>query len=197
MGKKLKELAGDVSENQLASTVKESAQQIWLAGLGAFAKAQEEGGKVFEALVKEGENIQSRTRRMTDERIAQVAGKAAGTWDRLEQVFEDRVARALGSLGVPSKQDIDRLSRRVVELSAAVQALTEAKALPKAAARAAKPVAPATDSVAAGLEEKVPTSKPATARAAPRRAAAKPAALKAPPPVTPAEVLNTIPQTGE
>ncbi|MEF8754412.1 MAG: phasin family protein [Accumulibacter sp.] len=197
MGKKLRELAGDVGENQLASTVKESAQQIWLAGLGAFAKAQEEGGKVFEALVKEGESIQSRTRKMTDERIAQVAGKAAGTWDRLEQVFEDRVARALGSLGVPSKQDIERLSRRVVELSAAVQALTEGKAPPKAAARAAKPVAPATDSVAAGLEEKVPTSKPATARAAPRRAAAKPTAVKAAPPVTPADVLNTIPQTGE
>ena len=79
MGKKLRELAGGVSENQLASTVKESAQQIWLAGLGAFAKAQEEGGKVFDALVKEGESIQSKTRKMTDERIAQVAGKAAGT----------------------------------------------------------------------------------------------------------------------
>jgi hypothetical protein len=76
MGKKLKELAGGVSENQLASTVKESAQQIWLAGLGAFAKAQEEGGKVFDALVKEGESIQSKTRKITDERIAQVAGKA-------------------------------------------------------------------------------------------------------------------------
>ncbi len=197
MGKKLKELAGDVSENQLASTVKESAQQIWLAGLGAFAKAQEEGGKVFEALVKEGENIQSRTRRMTDERIAQVAGKAAGTWDRLEQVFEDRVARALGSLGVPSKQDIDRLSRRVVELSAAVQALTEAKSPPKAAARAARPAALATDSAAVEPPAKAPASKPAAVRAAPRRAAAKPAALKAAPPVTPAEVLNTIPQTGE
>ena len=128
MGKKLKELAGSVSENQLASTVKESAQQIWLAGLGAFAKAQEEGGKVFDALVKEGESIQSKTRQMTDERIAQVAGKAAGTWDRLEQVFEDRVARALGSLGVPSKQNIDRLAKRVVELSAAVQPLSGAKA---------------------------------------------------------------------
>ncbi|MCM8614010.1 phasin family protein [Accumulibacter sp.] len=197
MGRKLKELAGDVSENQLASTVKESAQQIWLAGLGAFAKAQEEGGKVFEALVKEGESIQSRTRKMTDERIAQVAGKAAGTWDRLEQVFEDRVARALGSLGVPSKQDIERLSRRVVELSAAVQALTEGKAAPKAAARAARPTAPATDSAVAGLEEKAPASKPATVRAAPRRAAAKPTTAKAPPPVTPADVLNTIPQTGE
>jgi polyhydroxyalkanoate synthesis regulator phasin len=88
---------------------------------------------VFEALVKEGESIQSKTRKMTDERIAQVAGKAAGTWDRLEQVFEDRVARALGSLGVPSKQDIERLSQRVVELSAAVQALTEGKAAAKPA----------------------------------------------------------------
>jgi poly(hydroxyalkanoate) granule-associated protein len=115
MGKKLKELAGDVNENQLASTVKESAQQIWLAGLGAFAKAQEEGGKVFDALVKEGESIQSKTRKMTDEKIARWPARQRGTWDRLEQVFEDRVARALGSLGVPSKQDIDRLSKRVVE----------------------------------------------------------------------------------
>ena len=161
MGKKLKELAGGVSENQLASTVKESAQQIWLAGLGAFAKAQEEGGKVFDALVKEGESIQSRTRKMTDERIAQVAGKAAGTWDRLEQVFEDRVARALGSLGVPSKQDIERLSRRVVELSAAVQALTEGKAPPKATARAARPATQEAAGTAVEPAEKAPASKPA------------------------------------
>ena len=140
MGKKLKALAGGLTENQLAMTVKDSAQQIWLAGLGAFAKAQEEGGKVFEALVKEGETIQARTRKLTDEKIAVVAGKAAGTWDRLEQVFEDRVARALGSLGVPSKKDIDKLSKRVVELTAVVQGLTEAKAAPKAAAKpAAKP----------------------------------------------------------
>lgn len=185
MGKKLKELAGDVTESQLASTVKESAQQIWLAGLGAFAKAQEEGGKVFDALVKEGESIQSKTRKMTDERIAQVAGKAAGTWDRLEQVFEDRVARALGSLGVPSKQDIDRLSKRVVDLSAAVQALTEGKAAPKIAV---KPVAKEDPAPVESAE-----SKPAVAKPAARRStAAKPV-----PPVTPADVLNTLPKTGD
>ena len=183
MGKKLKELAGSVTENQLASTVKESAQQIWLAGLGAFAKAQEEGGKVFDALVKEGESIQSRTRKITDERIAQVAGKAAGTWDRLEQVFEDRVARALGSLGVPSKQDIDQLSKRVVELSAAVQALTEGKASVKAEATPEEQ----DESPAAETPAKPSTRKPAA-----RTAAAKPV-----PPVTPADVLNTIPQAGE
>ena len=187
MGKKLKELAGSMTDNQLASTVKESAQQIWLAGLGAFAKAQEEGGKVFEALVREGESIQFKTRKMTDERIAQVAGKAAGTWDRLEQVFEDRVARALGSLGVPSKQDIDRLSKRVVDLSAAVQALTEGKAVPKAAA---KPAVKAASTTTEAAVTKPAVAKPAAARPAVR----KPAAAKSVPPVTPADVLNTLPQ---
>ncbi|HNC51287.1 MAG TPA: phasin family protein [Accumulibacter sp.] len=180
MGRKLKELAGSVTENQLAATVKESAQQIWLAGLGAFAKAQEEGGKVFDALVREGESIQAKTRKMTDERIAQVAGKAAGTWDRLEQVFEDRVARALGSLGVPSKQDIDRLSKRVVDLSAAVQALTEGKAVPRVVAKATKPAA----------EETSLADEPVSAKPAVRRTAA----AKKAPPVTPADVLSTLPQ---
>ena len=54
MAKKLNALAGSVTDNQLTSTIKESTQQIWLAGLGAYAKAQEEGGKIFEALVQEG-----------------------------------------------------------------------------------------------------------------------------------------------
>ncbi|MEF8702570.1 MAG: phasin family protein [Candidatus Accumulibacter sp. UW26] len=185
MGKKLKELAGEASENQLASTVRESAHQIWLAGLGAFAKAQEEGGKVFEALVREGESIQSKTRQVTDERLAQAAGKAAGTWDRLEQVFEDRVARALGSLGVPSKQDIERLSQRVVELSVAVQTLTEGKA-------AAKAVPQEEDEAADPGAEPVPAKL--AAKAVTRRTRARPAAARV---VTPADVLNTLPQTGE
>ena len=191
MGKKLKELAGDVTENQLAATVKDSAQQIWLAGLGAFAKAQEEGGKVFDALVKEGESIQSKTRKVTDQKLAEVAGKATGTWDRLEQVFEDRVARALGSLGVPSKQDIDSLSKRVVELSAAVQALTDGKpATRPAAPKTALKTATKTVENAAGA---VAAARPATRKPTVRKAAAAKSAA----PVTPADVLNTLPKSGE
>jgi poly(hydroxyalkanoate) granule-associated protein len=198
MGKKLKALAGGLTENQLAVTVKESAQQIWLAGLGAFAKAQEEGNKVFDALVKEGETIQSKTRKMTDEKIAQVAGRAAGTWDRLEQVFEDRVARSLGSLGVPSKKDIEKLSKRVADLTAVVQALTEERAKPVAkpavAKAPAKPVAkPAVKSAAKPVAKAA--VKPVV-RKAPAKPAAKPAAkpvgLKAVPAVTPADVLKNI-----
>lgn len=133
-----------LSENkQLANTIKDSTQQIWLAGLGAFSKAQEEGGKVFDALVKEGETLQHKTRQLADDRIAAVAGRAADTWDRLEQVFEDRVARALGSLGVPSKKEIDTLSKRVADLTAAVQTLAQAQAKAPAPKRASAPKASA------------------------------------------------------
>jgi poly(hydroxyalkanoate) granule-associated protein len=125
MPKRLKELAAEASENQFAAKVKESANQIWLAGLGAFAKAQQEGAKMFESLVAEGEKVQERTRTAADERLAEVRAKAAGTWDKLEQVFEDRVARALHSLSVPSRKDIDVLSKRVAELTAITKKMSE------------------------------------------------------------------------
>jgi poly(hydroxyalkanoate) granule-associated protein len=125
MAKKLKALVGD-SDEKLVATIKESANQIWLAGLGAFAKAQAEGGKVFEALVEEGEAIQNRAKKTADEKITEVRSKATGTWDKLEQVFEDRVARALHSLSVPTKHDIDDLSKRVHELTAATKKLATA-----------------------------------------------------------------------
>ncbi len=117
MPKKLKELAAETTENQLAVKVRESANQIWLAGLGAFSKAQQEGVKMFETLVAEGEKVQERTKTAADERLAEGKEKVTGTWDKLEKVFEDRVARALHTLSVPSRKDIDVLSKRVAELT--------------------------------------------------------------------------------
>ena len=124
MPKKLKEIASEATENQLTVKIRESANQIWLAGLGAFAKAQQEGLKMFETLVEEGEKVQERTKSAADERIAEMRAKATGTWDKLEQVFEDRVARALNSLSVPSRQDIDALTKRVAELTEITKKLT-------------------------------------------------------------------------
>lgn len=146
-----------ISDNNIRSTVKDSAQQIWLAGLGAFMKAQQEGYKMFDALVKDGLSIQKKTKAVADEKIEMVAGKASGTWDRLELVFEDRVARALGSLGVPNKKDIDKLNKRVADLTASVQKLSGGKA-PAAAPKAAA---------------KRPTAKKAATKKAPSKAAAK------------------------
>ena len=125
MPKKLKELAGEATENQLATMIKESANQIWLAGLGAFSKAQQEGAKMFESLVAEGEKVQERTRVAADERLTELRERANGTWDKLEKVFEDRVARALHTLNVPSRHDIDTLSKRVHELTVITKKLSE------------------------------------------------------------------------
>lgn len=115
----------DMSDKDLADRIADSANQIWLAGLAAFEKAQKEGWKLFESLVKEGEKVEEKTRRVAEDQIDEVKRNATGTWDKLEQVFEDRVERALGSLGVPTRSDVADLSRRVDELSQAVSALTK------------------------------------------------------------------------
>lgn len=114
------------TEISIAQAAAKSTQQIWLAGLGTFVKAQEEGNKAFVALVKEGERIQKKNRKVAEERIAQVSTKVSDGWGRLEQGFEDRVARTLSSLGVPSKKDIDKLSKRIAELTVMIQKLVKA-----------------------------------------------------------------------
>ena len=115
-----KELAAEATENQflaqardLAVKVRDSANQIWLAGLGAFSKTQKEGVEMFEALVAEGEKFQERV----DERLAEMREKATGTWNKVDKVFEDRVGRAQHAFNVPTRKDIDVLSKRVHELT--------------------------------------------------------------------------------
>lgn len=134
MAKKLKRLAKGSGDSHLAATVRESAQQIWLAGLGAWGKTREEGMKVFDALVKEGRGIEARTRKLAGTRVGAMTGqvgkaasdaqaKATATWDKLEHVFEQRVARALHRLGVPTKHEIQKLTERVEALTESVQNL--------------------------------------------------------------------------
>ena len=142
------------SHSPLAGAVKDSAQQIWLAGLGAFAKAQEERGKVFEALVKEGLSSQRKTQTVAEEKITEATAKlatmatginsrATGQWDKLEGIFEDRVAKALGKLGIPSAKDVAALSARIAELEKQLGKKPVAKAAAKKAARPPAKRAPA------------------------------------------------------
>lgn len=180
MVKKLKELTED---KELASAVRSSAQQIWQAGLGAFAKAQEEGGRVFSKLVKEGTEFQKRAEdKVADvgdsvSKLADGVGKqASGSWDKLEQVFEERVARALATIGVPMQNDIAALHAKIDALSLQVAALS-GKAAPapksKAVATPAVKAAPKTAPKTAPKASVTKTPAKSAATAAPR-AAAKP-----------------------
>ena len=156
MVKKLQKMSDDKKSGpHLSNAVKESAQQIWLAGLGAFSKAQEEGGKVFETLVKEGLSIQRKTQSVAEEKISEatskmasmatdIQSKAGQRWDKLENIFEDRVSKALNKLGVPSAKDVDALVARIDELNKTVQSMgVRPAAAKKAAAPAARKAAPA------------------------------------------------------
>ena len=118
---------------QMSEHMNNSAQQIWQAGLGAFAKAQEEGSKVFEALVKDGSKLQETTMQ-AQAKMAEAAAKvgamasdmgqrASGQFDRLEGIFEERVAKALHSMGLPDAQDLADLQARVAALEAEVKTL--------------------------------------------------------------------------
>ena len=158
MVKKLKQMAekqaagaSGIFDSALAGSVKESAQQIWLAGMGAFAKAQAEGGKAFETLIKEGTNLQRKTQTAAEGKLGEVASKMTGMasevqaragqqWDKLENIFEERTAKALHKLGVPSAQDVAALSARIDELTA--QLAKKAKAHEAAPAQHATAKAP-------------------------------------------------------
>jgi len=139
MSGKLKELAGDSGENsQLIAGIRDSANQIWLAGLGAFAKAQKEGTKFFNGLVEEGEDVQKQAKKSAGEAYDDIKARASKSWDKLswteiERVFEDRVGKVLHTLSVPTRKDLDTLSHRVAELTAVTKRLSETMEEPTAA----------------------------------------------------------------
>jgi len=138
MSGKLKELAGESGENsQLIAGIRDSANQIWLAGLGAFAKAQKEGTKLFNGLVEEGEDVQKQAKKSAGEAYDDIKARASKSWDKLswteiERVFEDRVGKVLHTLSVPTRKDLDTLSHRVAELTAVTKHLSETMEEPAA-----------------------------------------------------------------
>mgnify|MGYP000216898466 CR=1 FL=1 len=142
----------------MSDNVKEQAQQIWLAGLGAFAKAQEDGTKTFEKLVSDGITMQRKVHSTAEKKLAEATQKvtqaastlnerATGQWGKLEGIFEERVAKALHSLGLPSAAEMKALHARVAELEAQLgtkpKAATKAKTTAKPAVKTATKKAPA------------------------------------------------------
>ena len=182
MVKKLQKMSADKQSGpHLAGAVKESAQQIWLAGLGAFAKAQEGGGKVYESLMKEGLSMQRKTQAAAEEKISEatskmanmagdIQSKAGQQWDKLENIFEDRVAKALNKLGVPSAKDVDALIARIDELNKSVQKMSAkapaAKAATKTTTKTTTKAAPTTVAKPAAKTAEPPAVQPAAKKAA-------------------------------
>ena len=169
--------ASGAQAERLGKSITESAQQIWLAGMGAFNRAQAEGGKLFESLVRDGLSLEQTARKFTGARadmvrdavegtVGQARERAADTWDKLEKVFEDRVQRALVKLGVPGRDDLNALTERVERLTAELRKANAAPAAAPARKAARKSAA------------KKPAAKAPAKKAVKRSAKAAPAAAE-------------------
>lgn len=168
----------------------DSAREIWMAGLGAFGRAQEEGGKLFERLVREGASLESRTRRFAtgqvdgardavETTVANVRERATDSWDRLEKVFEDRVSNALKKLGVPGREEMEALLQRVEELNRDVRKSQGTRATPPKKSAPATKAAPAKKAKARSVKSGVRKAKASVALMADAASDVQVAATKA------------------
>ena len=119
-------------KKDLQNEIKESANKIWLAGLGALAAAEEEGSKLFKNLVEKGEKWESKGRRVVhevradvQEAVGDAKEKANSKWDQVGDKFDDALASALKRFGVPNREEIATLTKRVEELTALVEGLKQ------------------------------------------------------------------------
>ena len=117
---------------QLGSLIRTSAHDIWLAGLGAYSRANKEGSRFFESLVELGAAAEKKARnqvarpfRAAERQMDGAKSAVHETWERLEMLFDRRVARALHSLQIPTQRDVAELTRRVAKLQALVEELSQ------------------------------------------------------------------------
>lgn len=127
-----------------ASSGSQQTQNIWLAGLGALAKAQTEGSKAFDSLVQQGLALQNQTQALAKAQFTEAAQRIEAMtatahplgverWGALEGIFEKRVANALNRLGLPDADALGRLESRVAALENALAALAADEAPPSPA----------------------------------------------------------------
>ena len=149
--KKSKELQNDIMD---------SAHKVWLAGLGAVAMAEQEGGKFFTNLVEKGSTLEKKSKKQVEKAKGTVAGMktvAESYWETFGRTVDDQMTAVIHRIGVPTKEEIETLTQKVEALTDAVDKLRTKEAA------TAKPAAP---------------KKAAPKKAAPKKTAAKKPAAK-------------------
>jgi poly(hydroxyalkanoate) granule-associated protein len=110
-------------DRKVQDDLKENAHRIWLAGLGALAVAEEEGTKLFKQLVDRGRDFETRGRDQVDKAKEKAKAKAESAWEGFGDKLDETVTSALHRLGVPTRDEIHHLTKRVEELNHKVEQL--------------------------------------------------------------------------
>ena len=133
---------------ELQNDIMESAHKVWLAGLGAVAMADEEGGKLFSNLLETGQKLESKSKQQVEKAKGTVSGMktvAESYWETFGRTVDDQMTAVIHRIGVPTKDEIEALTKKVEDLTVAVDKLrTKSAAKPKTAAKktAAKKTTP-------------------------------------------------------
>lgn len=111
-------------QKKFQKELRESAHKVWLAGLGALSAAGEEGSKFFNQLVERGEDFESRGRENLGKAKGEVESSAKkarkeieGRLDEAWGKMDERLTEAMHRFGVPTRDEIQTLTRRVEELN--------------------------------------------------------------------------------
>ena len=155
---------------KIPNDIMDSAHKVWLAGLGAVAMAEGEGAKFFGDLVSKGEKLESRSKKQTQERMEKAKGTVAGLkvvaesyWETFGRTVDDQVTNVIHRIGVPTKEEIETLTKKVEDLTAAVDKLrTKETARPRTTAR--KPAAKKTTTKRSTTTKKAPAVKRTTTK---------------------------------
>lgn len=126
--KPVKTKSKSASERRSMLDFRKYTKQIWLAGLGAFSRAEEEGNKLFDSLVKVGEELESKTVDIADQTVDKVSEKAresvTDTKDKVEKLIDNSVHHSLNRIGLVTLKDVQHLERLILQLHAKVDELT-------------------------------------------------------------------------
>jgi len=172
--------------------IEKYSRKIWLAGLGIYSKVDQDGPKLFDSLVKDGEKAEKQAKKTAEDvaenakssttsRVSGVKDRALGKWSELEEAFDKRLNSAISRLGVPSRNEIKALHQQVDSLTKQIEKLTGASVTPiSSRAAAAKPAASKAAAKPLAKAAAKPAAKTAAAKPAVKPAAAKPAAAKKP-----------------
>ena len=119
------------SERKSVLDFRKYTKQIWLAGLGAFSRAEEEGNKLFDSLVKVGEELESKTAEIADQTVEKVSTKAkeqvVDTKDKVEKIIDQSVNHSIHKLGFATVKDVQQLEKLILQLQDKVDQLLEAQ----------------------------------------------------------------------
>ena len=147
---------------KIQNDIMDSAHKVWLAGLGAVAMAEDEGSKVFNELISKGKNLERRSQKQTKEQMEKAKGTVAGLkivaesyWETFSRTVDDSVTDVVHRIGVPTKDEIETLTKKVENLTAAVDNL-----------RATETARPRTVAKKPSTAKKTAVKRPATAKKA-------------------------------